>query len=268
MGYLRVRVRLRFDTARAPAHPVVRGVLARGSAKIDSRFGRLRVCTLGAPHNEAEGMCHRHFLAAKPGWRVFASRHIVKHILFRVPHCCRLFRPTKRCSSRRSALPRSIHSNTVCSDQLFLFYAATPTPASLFIVSHTQAKTRSGQRRLIMILPEAPSRARAGVSSVLHPKAVLFLVFVVSCATGSLASGPFPDNFALQDAVNACLDQVDTGLNCCSLHGDAAADTGICGVARQTDMPDWDTSLVTSMQQLFYRGISSISPSESGTRVR
>ena len=56
---------------------------------------------------------------------------------------------------------------------------------------------------------------------------------------------PFKTSAALRHAVELCLAAVPSGENCCSAGG---AD---CGAACATDMPDWDVSLVTSMEELF-----------------
>jgi surface protein len=56
---------------------------------------------------------------------------------------------------------------------------------------------------------------------------------------------PFKTSAALWLAVEHCLAAVSSGENCCSAGG---AD---CGAACATDMPDWDVSLVTNMEDLF-----------------
>jgi surface protein len=56
---------------------------------------------------------------------------------------------------------------------------------------------------------------------------------------------PFKTSAALWLAVEHCLAAVSSGENCCSAGG---AD---CGAACATDMPDWDVSLVTNMDELF-----------------
>jgi surface protein len=56
---------------------------------------------------------------------------------------------------------------------------------------------------------------------------------------------PFKTSAALRHAVEHCLAAVSSGENCCSAGG---AD---CGAACATDMPDWDVSLVTNMEDLF-----------------
>ena len=63
---------------------------------------------------------------------------------------------------------------------------------------------------------------------------------------------PFPDKAALQDAVVACLSAVPSGEACCSTDPNCADPSSArCGSAGCTDMPDWDTSLVTDMSMLF-----------------
>ena len=49
----------------------------------------------------------------------------------------------------------------------------------------------------------------------------------------------------MKTAVENCLAAVSSGENCCSAGG---AD---CGAAGSANMPDWDVSLVTNMEDLF-----------------
>ena len=55
----------------------------------------------------------------------------------------------------------------------------------------------------------------------------------------------FPDRTALKTAVDNCLAAVSSGVKCCSTGG------ANCGAAGLADMPDWDVSKVTSMQDMF-----------------
>ena len=63
--------------------------------------------------------------------------------------------------------------------------------------------------------------------------------------TAVCKSPPFPDKAALVSAVNNCIQAVPSGERCCSEWG---AD---CGPAGIVDMPLWDVSLVTNMDDLF-----------------
>ena len=57
----------------------------------------------------------------------------------------------------------------------------------------------------------------------------------------------FPDRTALKTAVDNCLAAVSSGVKCCSTGG------ANCGAAGLADMPDWDVSKVTSMQDMFHQ---------------
>merc|ERR1711871_1706493 len=56
--------------------------------------------------------------------------------------------------------------------------------------------------------------------------------------------GPFQSYDDLKSAVDNCLNLVPSGDNCCGGGAD-------CGAAGSSEMPDWDVSLVTSMEDLF-----------------
>jgi len=62
------------------------------------------------------------------------------------------------------------------------------------------------------------------------------------------SGGAFADRAALKIAVDNCIEKVASGFECCS-----RADFADCGAAGRTDMPDWDTSLVTEMNHMFYQ---------------
>ena len=85
---------------------------------------------------------------------------------------------------------------------------------------------------------------RSSPSFVMLPSTTLLLVLGVSFAA-TIAAEPFPSSAALKNAVDRCLAAVPSGESCCST---GAVD---CGPAYGADMPDWDTSLVTSMEGLF-----------------
>ena len=68
---------------------------------------------------------------------------------------------------------------------------------------------------------------------------------VVSAGCTDSVAGPFVSANALKSAVDRCLAAVPSGENCCSTGG------ANCGAACAADMPDWDVSLVTSMDELF-----------------
>jgi len=68
---------------------------------------------------------------------------------------------------------------------------------------------------------------------------------IVAPPCSSAVSHPFPTLQLLKAAVDSCLDMVPGGESCCSLGG---AD---CGLACGVDMPEWDTSQITSMEGLF-----------------
>merc|ERR1719388_204303 len=58
----------------------------------------------------------------------------------------------------------------------------------------------------------------------------------------------FADKTKLEAAVDACVGKVASGVGCCA----AGADCGVAGTgAGATEMPDWDVSLVTDMEDLF-----------------
>mgnify|MGYP006132195371 CR=1 FL=1 len=78
-------------------------------------------------------------------------------------------------------------------------------------------------------------------------KATTFLIYPLVVATlfGAAQGAPFQTNADLKTAVDNCLAAVYSGERCCSFWG---AD---CSAAGTDDMPDWDTSLVTSMGGLF-----------------
>ena len=71
---------------------------------------------------------------------------------------------------------------------------------------------------------------------------VALVVISHFCAVRAAA---FTSSADLKTAVDNCLAAVPSGENCCSAGG---AD---CGAAGGADMPDWDVSLVTSMEDLF-----------------
>merc|ERR1719245_2987239 len=59
---------------------------------------------------------------------------------------------------------------------------------------------------------------------------------------------PFEDKTKLKAAVDACVGKVASGVGCCA----AGADCGVAGTgAGATEMPDWDVSLITDMEDLF-----------------
>merc|ERR1719159_1403771 len=58
----------------------------------------------------------------------------------------------------------------------------------------------------------------------------------------------FADKTKLKAAVDACVGKVTSGVGCCA----AGADCGVAGTgAGATEMPCWDVSLVTDMEDLF-----------------
>ena len=78
------------------------------------------------------------------------------------------------------------------------------------------------------------------------PQFAAVLVFAIFCSNvQSVLAAPFATKAALKTAVINCLAAAPSGLNCCSSGG---AD---CGAAGNVDMPDWDTSQVTSFYGLF-----------------
>ena len=80
---------------------------------------------------------------------------------------------------------------------------------------------------------------------------VLFSVLIVACVPGALAA-PFADKDALKTAIRNCLGAVASGADCCSTDPNCADPSSArCGAAGCDNMPDWDTSLVTDMYQLF-----------------
>ena len=111
----------------------------------------------------------------------------------------------------------------------------------------------------LMVPAESPrSRARPGATTWTRSAAVLLLALAASCVRASAAAA-FANHADLKAAVDACLGVVSSGEDCCSLHGrdatshpgDPDADGGICGVARKTNMPFWNTLGVTSMNRMF-----------------
>merc|ERR1719465_175039 len=74
-------------------------------------------------------------------------------------------------------------------------------------------------------------------------------------STGDLTwpacNGAFQSYDDLKLAVDNCLDMVPSGDNCCKASEDGGAGAD-CGAAGSYEMPDWDVSLVTSMELLFY----------------
>ena len=83
---------------------------------------------------------------------------------------------------------------------------------------------------------------------------------------------PFANEDDLKDAVDACLDYDPTGIACCSKTHDASCDSSNvadrrCGVAGCHEMPMWNTSSVTSMQNMFSGRRRSTRTSQGGTRA-
>ena len=110
----------------------------------------------------------------------------------------------------------------------------------------------------MMIPSKSPWRSRA--STGMHHVAALLLALAVSGTAATcgpptamqidMAHGMVPDRFAdsaaLRLAVQNCLAKNSSGFECCS-----RADHADCGAAYGTDMPWWDVSLVTDMEQMF-----------------
>ena len=85
---------------------------------------------------------------------------------------------------------------------------------------------------------ESPSRLNAiNIASIVA-------VFILVDSPGAFAA-PFADKAALKTAVDNCLAVDATGRACCNHSAD-------CGAAGTTEMADWDVSLVTDMNDLFF----------------
>ena len=78
-----------------------------------------------------------------------------------------------------------------------------------------------------------------------RPTRLACVALVVISHFCAVRAAAFTSSADLKTAVDNCLAAVPSGENCCSAGG---AD---CGAAGGADMPDWDVSLVTSMEELF-----------------
>ena len=91
----------------------------------------------------------------------------------------------------------------------------------------------------------ATLRARSGGGGTSSSSVWVTAFVCASWCFASVHAAPFADGDALKLAVDNCLGAVPSGEKCCSEGG---AD---CGAAGTADMPDWDTSMVTDMNNLF-----------------
>ena len=86
---------------------------------------------------------------------------------------------------------------------------------------------------------------------------VVRLLLIVVLFVSRAEAIPFANEDDLKDAFDACLVYDPTGIACCSKTHDTSCDSSNvadrrCGVAGCDEMPDWDTSSVTSMLYMFY----------------
>ena len=82
------------------------------------------------------------------------------------------------------------------------------------------------------------------------------LVLVVGVFVLGSEAAPFASRSDLKTAVDRCLDFDPTGVQCCGLSYDQDCGdptTARCGVAGCDEMPLWDVSQVTDMDQIFYK---------------
>ena len=86
---------------------------------------------------------------------------------------------------------------------------------------------------------------------------VLLIGVLFVAATGVVDAVAF-DRTGLLSAIDACLAVDPHGVECCSTA--AGAD---CGVAGTLEMPDWDVSGITNMENMFY-GASAFNADISG----
>eukprot|EP00230_Micromonas_polaris_P012543 CAMPEP_0197133822 /NCGR_PEP_ID=MMETSP1390-20130617/26060_1 /TAXON_ID=38833 /ORGANISM="Micromonas sp., Strain CCMP2099" /LENGTH=1053 /DNA_ID=CAMNT_0042576521 /DNA_START=181 /DNA_END=3342 /DNA_ORIENTATION=+ len=93
--------------------------------------------------------------------------------------------------------------------------------------------------------PHSHARPRSSLTN--QSFRVVCIALVVTMLVSTARAEPFTTSASLKSAVDRCLDVEPSGENCCSRETGAAN----CGPAGTTDMPDWDVSQVTNMDNLF-----------------
>ena len=96
---------------------------------------------------------------------------------------------------------------------------------------------------------EAEAKAEAEAAEA-EAKAKAEAEAAAKAAAEAAKPKPFADSAALKSAVDNCLRAVPSGLDCCKpkSEGGGGAD---CGAGGHAAIGDWDTSMVTSMKELF-----------------
>ena len=97
---------------------------------------------------------------------------------------------------------------------------------------------------------QAQAEAEAKAKAEAEAKAKAEAEAAAKAAAEAAKPKPFADSAALKSAVDNCLRAVPSGLDCCKpkSEGGGGAD---CGAGGHAAIGDWDTSMVTSMKELF-----------------